>query len=682
MKAAAPKTAKILLALAAVWPWGAMRADTLVPREYAVTATGSWETMPRLGNDGVSDLVVFTRCDLLPDGALTKGDVFYQRLFGGAAFGAPVQVTSGVQDNWLADVSGDFIAWTAYDSVNTMSGTIMVYQISTAMLRGIGSAMVIQEPRIHGNKVVWREGGAGAAMVMIYDLGWLGTTRDADILAGPMPPTAYVAIGDRFVVWAEVSSSQYDLVAFDLAAGTKLALTATPLSDEREPSTSGPWIVWQAQDKGVAAARIVARNVDTAEERVIADSGVYNLRPSISGDLVAWESMANGNLDVFLYRLSSDETFQVTSDPANQRLNHVFGQSIAYADERTGTSDIYVSDLTFVSATVSPLSYDFGAIVAFTQASTCVNVTNNEPGQVRVGASLSPGSTPPFSIDLPPPVDPAGYSIAAGETFCVPVVFAPTEVTSDPANPPSTVLTITYEGAWTIATVNLAGRAIPGYGDIQIAPASLSLGDVELGSTATGIVTVSNVSPHWPSPLAASLLGISSPAFSFGCVGPTSCTCASGTCSFVLAPLATADLEVRFTPTEFGSASAALRVTTTDQSNQASMVSLSGRGVYAPTPSEEVAAIVTFIHESVANGSLVGSGPGGSASGRLGALENMIKAAGDLIAQGQYARARQQLLDAYLRVDEMSPPPDFATGSAAAELRVRINALRATIGCS
>ena len=245
-------------------------------------------------------------------------------------------------------MSGDYIVYTAYDSTSSMSGRIMVYQISTTLLYGIGSALVIQEPRISGQKVVWREGGANATMVMLYDLAWLGTARDADILAGPIPPTVNVDIGDRFVVWSELTSSQYDLVAYDLAVGTRFALTASANTIERDPSTSGVWIVWEAQDKGVAASRIVARQIETAEQRVVADSGVYNYRPSIDGDLIAYESMLTGNLDIFVYRISTGETFQVTTDPADQYLNDVFGQSVAYVDERTGNQDIYVSDLTFV----------------------------------------------------------------------------------------------------------------------------------------------------------------------------------------------------------------------------------------------------------------------------------------------------------------------------------------------
>jgi beta propeller repeat protein len=69
-----------------------------------------------------------------------------------------------------------------------------------------------------------------------------------------------------------------------------------------------------------------------------------NLRPSIDGDLIAWESNSSGNFDIFLYRLSDRQTFQVTTDPAPQFLNDVFGNKVAYVDLRNGNEDIHVAN--------------------------------------------------------------------------------------------------------------------------------------------------------------------------------------------------------------------------------------------------------------------------------------------------------------------------------------------------
>jgi beta propeller repeat protein len=96
--------------------------------------------------------------------------------------------------------------------------------------------------------------------------------------------------------------------------------------------------------------------------------------------------------------------------------------------------------------------------------------------------------------------------------------------------------------------------------------------------------------------------------------------------------------------------------------------------------SAQVTSVLEFFDESVDNGTLVGSGSGNSANGRLKALRNMIQAAGDLINQGRFAEARQQLQDAYLRVDGNPRPPDFATGPAAAQLATLIQQLINSLG--
>ena len=101
-------------------------ADTLSVNEYLVASTNAYETSPTLGNDGISDLVVYTTRDVLPTGFFDAGNIWYQRLAGGAPLGLPVQVTVGPTNTHLNDVSGDYIVYTAYDSVTSISGPLTV----------------------------------------------------------------------------------------------------------------------------------------------------------------------------------------------------------------------------------------------------------------------------------------------------------------------------------------------------------------------------------------------------------------------------------------------------------------------------------------------------------------------------------------------------------------------------
>jgi len=96
---------------------------------------------------------------------------------------------------------------------------------------------------------------------------------------------------------------------------------------------------------------------------------------------------------------------------------------------------------------------------------------------------------------------------------------------------------------------------------------------------------------------------------------------------------------------------------------------------FAPPPGELAPSLIASFEKDITDGSLVGSGAGNSARGRLKAFGNMLNAADDLIQAGDYTRACTLLTDAYNRVDGDAPPPDFVNGAAREEIRDMINRL-------
>lgn len=96
------------------------------------------------------------------------------------------------------------------------------------------------------------------------------------------------------------------------------------------------------------------------------------------------------------------------------------------------------------------------------------------------------------------------------------------------------------------------------------------------------------------------------------------------------------------------------------------------------TPIEET---LLFIALSVEDGSLVGDGPSDSAENRLNALINMLEVASDLIEEGLYEEACEQLLAAYGKCDGDPRPPDFVAGDAAEELADMIQGVMDELGC-
>jgi hypothetical protein len=97
---------------------------------------------------------------------------------------------------------------------------------------------------------------------------------------------------------------------------------------------------------------------------------------------------------------------------------------------------------------------------------------------------------------------------------------------------------------------------------------------------------------------------------------------------------------------------------------------------------QKITATLEYFDAAVTSGELGGTGSGNSASGKLGALRNMIEQAGVLIRADNIAGACQQLLDAYNRTDGRPKPSDFVQGSAAGKLAEKILELRSSLNCS
>ena len=94
-----------------------------------------------------------------------------------------------------------------------------------------------------------------------------------------------------------------------------------------------------------------------------------------------------------------------------------------------------------------------------------------------------------------------------------------------------------------------------------------------------------------------------------------------------------------------------------------------------------VPVILDFFDDAIADGSLVGEGPGKSAENPLKALRNMLEAAGSLIEAGAYQDACGQLMAIYRKTDGDTKPPDFVAGPAAPGLAEMLLDLMASLGC-
>lgn len=91
---------------------------------------------------------------------------------------------------------------------------------------------------------------------------------------------------------------------------------------------------------------------------------------------------------------------------------------------------------------------------------------------------------------------------------------------------------------------------------------------------------------------------------------------------------------------------------------------------------------IQVIDQAVARGALRGSGEGNSATHRLAAWLNLLKAAEQSGAADKDVGACGLLEQAYLRADGVASPPDFVSGSAARSIANLVLALRTAASCN
>ena len=326
--------------LALWWPATGADASDLFA-EHRITVSANRDNQPSLGNSGQSDIVVYAT------GAneLSASDIYYSVLVDGALSGSPVLVATGSADYRYNDISGDYIVYAAYPSTGSSSGAVMLYRISTAQTRPIDSAAVLGKPHICGKHVIWTEGDSASTQLMYFNIDWLGTADTAVVVAGPAPTVADAEVGDRFIVWSDFDGNDFNVRAYDFTYDYVFDVAASPGENETQPSTDGPWIFFQQRQLLYDESTIEGTNFDTYDFVTVADNGVLNYHPYVSGDVVLYESDITGQRDLFVYDLPTEMSFRLTTNGVEAGSSCLNGNLAGYVDSRFGSADVYVATL-------------------------------------------------------------------------------------------------------------------------------------------------------------------------------------------------------------------------------------------------------------------------------------------------------------------------------------------------
>ena len=142
------------------------------------------------------------------------------------------------------------------------------------------------------------------------------------------------------------------------------------------------------------------------------------------------------------------------------------------------------------------------------------------------------------------------------------------------------------------------------------------------------------------------------------------------------------EVTVNFAPTGEGFASASLYIASNAHNGTTLYIPLQGQGIVEePTPDEMMDDLMEFFNDGVANGEICGVGNGSAPTAHLRVFASMLDSADDLIVQGDYEAACDQLDLAARKSNGMSPPPDFIDCGGASTVNSMILEVMSALGC-
>jgi hypothetical protein len=184
-----------------------------------------------------------------------------------------------------------------------------------------------QDPAIGGNPIAYLDlgltGGANGEIV-VHDIAANTSTRLTNDTADDELPQ--VAPNGQVVVWRTCSTNcDINQAVFSGTTWTVSSVASTP-DQENNPDTDGVDVVYDSnRATSNGWSDIYFRQIDGSPETQISLPGVQT-NPSIASGIIAFQSSPDGIQpnDLFVYRISSNELFQVTNTPSvSEVLNDI-----------------------------------------------------------------------------------------------------------------------------------------------------------------------------------------------------------------------------------------------------------------------------------------------------------------------------------------------------------------------
>ena len=156
------------------------------------------------------------------------------------------------------------------------------------------------------------------------------------------------------VVWQTIGISAYDhnILGYRVDTQEYFSVSVDSHVDETLPRVSGEWVVWlgYSTTQGMKT-QVLAKNIQTEEQRVVVtvscDHCIYSF--DVTGDFIVW-----ADIDVWVYRFSTEQTTRITNDFAVQDYTAIDPPWVAWRHQPGGgNSYIYAYNMN-TGQTITP----------------------------------------------------------------------------------------------------------------------------------------------------------------------------------------------------------------------------------------------------------------------------------------------------------------------------------------
>jgi len=198
-----------------------------------------------------------------------------------------------------------------------------------------------ESPSIYEDRIVWHEWRNGNPEVYVYNISTFNKTEITDDVSN------HPAIYKDRIVWAINNIHMYNL-----STSTETQIT-NDTSHQNYPAIYGDRIVWtDSRNEGwneygeqYGNLDIYMYDLSTSTEIQITTNNSTQKLPAIYEDRIVWEDKRNGNWDIYMYNLSTSTETQITTNEFNQGFPAIYGDRIVWVDDRSGRRDIYMYNL-------------------------------------------------------------------------------------------------------------------------------------------------------------------------------------------------------------------------------------------------------------------------------------------------------------------------------------------------